>query len=154
MRKKFNVKFFAVLVGVIVLLAAAVHYLHGFQVKRNAKTFLEQAREAKENRRFYQACELYSSYLSYYPDKAETLVEYGELLDELSVRDPKMRSRAYAVLDKALRLNRDADKETRRRTAKLAMSLGLFSEAKDHWTALLAIDPADAENAKFQYLCG
>ncbi len=149
MRKKFNVKFFAMLVGVTALLAVGVHYLHGFQVKRNAKTLLDQAHEAQKAEHAYQASELYSAYLIYYPDDAATLAEYGALLEDLSARNPRLRSRASAVLDKALRLNRDADIETHRRAIKVAMSLGLFSDAKDHLSTLIKAAP---DKGEFEYL--
>jgi tetratricopeptide (TPR) repeat protein len=198
MKKKFNVKFFALLVSATALLAAGVHYLHAFQVKRNAKTLLEQARsiysdepslgqtskdfsgdeelsqgeekhkaegdrdhQAKRNHRLHQASELYSAFLRYYPDDVAALFEYGLLLDQLSARNPKMRSRAYTTLDKALRLNRDEEvkvggqdvkvAELRRRAVKVGMSLGLFSEAKDHLQTLMKTMP---DNGGLEHLLG
>jgi len=145
MRKKFNVRFFAVMVGALALLAGSIHYLHGYQVRRNARSLLDQARHAEESGHLNQAGGLFSTYLIYYPDDAATLAEYGALLDRQSALDPRARPRALRVLDKALRLNPQADPALRRRVAVLAMELGQFSDAKDDLDILLADTPNNGE---------
>jgi len=45
MTRMLNLKFLACLLGGIVLLGTGIHFLHGFQVKRNASALLEQAKK-------------------------------------------------------------------------------------------------------------
>ncbi len=153
MRKILNVKFFAMMVGVTSLLAISVHFLHGFQVRRNARSLLDQARQVEEKGQLYQASELLGTYLIYYPDDAAVLAQYGKLLDETSAGNPRRRPRALQVLNKALRLNPEADTDLRRRAVAIAMDLGLFSDAKDHLDILLTATPNHAEWERLRGQC-
>jgi tetratricopeptide (TPR) repeat protein len=131
MKREFNVPFFAMLIGGLAFLAVGVHFLHGYQVKRNAKLLLDQAHQAEEKDQLNQASELLGTYLAYVPDDQETLVEYGFLLEKMSTGNPGLRVRAFLVLEKALRL--DPDKlEVRRKAARVAMDLGRFTDALEH----------------------
>src|ERR1700731_1195972 len=94
MRKKFNVKFFAILVAMAAMMAFGVHFLHGYQVKRNAQSLLDQARQAEVKGLLNQASELLHTYLIYYADDAAVLAQYGTLLDETSAGNPRRRPRA------------------------------------------------------------
>ena len=88
MKRELNVRFFAFLVGVTAFLAVGVHFLHGYQVKRNARLLLDQALQAKEKGQLNQASELLSTYLVYVPDDQETLATYALLLESMSAGLP------------------------------------------------------------------
>jgi tetratricopeptide (TPR) repeat protein len=131
MKRELNVRFFAFLIGATAFLAVGVHFLHGHQVKRNAKLLLDQALRAEEKGQLNQASELLSTYLVYVPDDQETLAKYGFLLEGMSGRNPAMRVRAFMVLEKALRLD-PGNQEVRRRAVRMAMDLGRYSDALEH----------------------
>ena len=48
MRRRLNLRVLACLVVVLLVLAAGIHWLHGYQVQRNAGALLEQADRAEE----------------------------------------------------------------------------------------------------------
>ena len=49
------------------LLAACVHFLHGFQVKRNASAFLRRADQTEEQEDLRLAAAYLSGYLAFVP---------------------------------------------------------------------------------------
>jgi tetratricopeptide (TPR) repeat protein len=148
MKREFNVRFFALLIGATAFLAVGVHFLHGYQVKHNAKLLLDQALQAEEKGQLNQASELLSTYLIYVPDDQETLAKYGFLLDGMSGRNPALRVRAFMVLEKALRLDPD-NQEVRRRAVQMAMDLGRYSDALEHLKFL----PDDSQTKQWTGQC-
>jgi tetratricopeptide (TPR) repeat protein len=161
MKRSFNVKFFAILVGAAACLAVGVHFLHAYQVRRSAGSLLEQARQAEAGGDLYNATELLNNYLGYVPGDIETLANYGLLLDKMSApsvghsMDPRVRFRALLVLEKVLRIEADRP-DLRRRLAKISVDLGRFTDAQDHVDKLLTSSGPDGElqRLKGQYFEG
>jgi len=150
MRRKFNVKFFATFVLVTACLVAGVHFLHAYQVKRNAASLLEQASQAEEQDRLSDASELLGNYLAFVPNDKDVLARYGLLLERKSDSaksiGEKIRTRiqAFIVLEKASRLSPERQ-DLHRKLANVAMSLGRFNDALEHLKPLLESSPKDGE---------
>lgn len=150
---KLNVRFLAALLVVLAACGAGTHFLHGYQVKRNAGTFLdqadkaEQAAEAAEGAekvvQYRKVVQLLSRYLAYRPSDTEARARLGMLLQDLA-RTPKDLENTLLVYDAVLR--RDASRsDIRLRAAKLAIVLQRHSDALDHLTALGVQDSSDGK---------
>jgi tetratricopeptide (TPR) repeat protein len=150
MRRKFNVKFFAAFVLVTACLMAGVHFLHAYQIKRNAASLLEQASQAEEQDRLSDASELLGNYLAFVPNDKDVLARYGLLLERRSDSaksiGEKIRTRiqAFIVLEKASRLAPERQ-DLHRKLAQVAMDLGRFNDAQTHLQVLLKAAPNDGE---------
>jgi tetratricopeptide (TPR) repeat protein len=143
MRRTLNLKFAAGLLAILVVTSIAVHFLHGYQVKRNARALLQQARLARDEGRDSQAAEYLGDYLRYMPKDDDALAEYAQLLDKLA-KSPRAQLRAYLVLDQVLR--RQPDRlDICRRLAELAMKRGRFLDAEEYLLRLRQEPPKDAE---------
>ncbi len=143
MRRTLNLRFAGVLLGILILTGSAVHFLHGYQVKRNAGALLEQARRARDEGREAQAVDYLGDYLRYMPKDNEALTEYAELLGKLA-KSPKAQLRAYLILDQVLRRLPDR-LDICRRLVDSAMKLGRFLDAEDYLLRLRQEPPKDAE---------
>ncbi|HEY7314568.1 MAG TPA: tetratricopeptide repeat protein [Gemmataceae bacterium] len=143
MRRTLNLKWAAALLAILVPLGTAVHFLHGYQVKRNAGSLRERAHQASAEGRDDQAAEYLGDYLRYVPGDDDALAEYGMLLDK-SAKSPKAQLRAYLVLDRVLR-RQPQRQDVCRRLAELAMKLRRYRDAEDHLAGLRQEPPKDAE---------
>jgi cellulose synthase operon protein C len=143
MRRTLNLKFAACLLAILVVFGTAVHFLHGYQVKRNAGGLLEQAQRARDEGRDDKAAEYLGNYLRYVPSDNNVLAEYALLLDKLS-KSPKTQERAYLVLDQVLRRQPERQ-DICRRLVELAMKLERFRDAEEYLARLRQEPPKDAE---------
>jgi tetratricopeptide (TPR) repeat protein len=129
------------------LFGVGVHFLHAYQVKRNAGLLLEHARKARAAEKSELAEMYLRNYLELVPGDAAVQYEYGLVLEE-SARQAKthryaLMEKAYFALDRAVRL--DDRPEVRRRAIQVAMDIHLFSQAQQHLDALRAKTPDDPE---------
>src|SRR5260370_20092159 len=81
-RRKLQEKRILWLLAAGAVVAAAVHFLHEFQVKRNAGAFLRQADLAEQQGNRQHAARYLSGYLGHKPQKAATLTRYHMSLDD------------------------------------------------------------------------
>jgi tetratricopeptide (TPR) repeat protein len=126
------------------VLAVAVHLVHGFQVKRNARgLFLGQADRAEREGRLAQAADYLARYLSLEPGATDARARYGLLLDRLARTTPQ-RVRAFLVLEQALRQD-GGRRDVRLQVARLAIRLGRFADAREHLAALRRDQPEEVE---------
>ena len=138
--RKVNTRLLVVLTLSTLLLGGAVHWLHGFQVKRNAHMFLREAARAKEAQKLGEAARNYQWYVELVPNDGEVLADFGILLADLEAYEP-----AYATLEKALRLEPNRT-EVRRRLVGVAIELGRYRDAREHLVRhLLKASPEDGE---------
>jgi cellulose synthase operon protein C len=143
MTRTLNFKFLAILLGGLVVFGTGVHFLHGFQVKRNAGTLLQRAGRAEDEGHLEQAADFLGRYLTYEPGNTDALARYGLLLDKLA-KSPRAQLRAYLVLDRVLQLEPQRA-DVRRRAAQVAIDLRCYTDAKDHLEVLAKAAPKDAE---------
>src|SRR5260370_40180267 len=101
MTRTVNLKFLACLLGGAAVFGTGVHFLHGFQLKRNAGALLEQANRAEREGHLEQAAEYLSHYLAYAPGDTDALARYGFLLDR-SARSRRAPGGGGPRLDAAL----------------------------------------------------
>src|SRR5262245_25738476 len=93
--RKFNVKFFLILLGGCVVLLGGLVLLQQFQQDRIARALLWQAERSRQENQPEKAAEYYFRYLEFKPDDTATRVAYAELLEQqleklpLGVRNPK-----------------------------------------------------------------
>lgn len=160
MKREFNVKFFAILVGVTACLVMGVHFLHGYQIKRNAGSLLEQARQAEDRGDLQEASEFLSNYLAFIPNNLDghidELIHYGLMLDKLSApgaghpTNLRLRFKSFFVLEKALRLEPQRQ-DLRRQVAKIAIEMGRFTDAQAH---LDELDKSATKDGESEHLMG
>ncbi len=84
MRRKLNVKLVFGLLGGLLLTAVSVHFLHGYQLGRNAYRLLERGDLAREAKEYEKAQTFYAHYLTFVPNDPDTVQKYAEVLDRLA----------------------------------------------------------------------
>ena len=143
MKRRLSFRFLACLVGVTAFFAVGGHFLHGFQVRRNAGDLKAKAEQAADAKKYPEAIKEYSRYLQLVPDDGDACADYGLVLDQMakSLRD---RQTAFFVLDHGLLLKPDRA-DARRRLVGVAMDIQRFSDAQDHLKKLMEASPKNAE---------
>jgi tetratricopeptide (TPR) repeat protein len=137
MKTKVNIKLLAFLLGGAVLFAVGVHFLHGFQERRNASALLKQAERAEADGQNEQAVKHLRTYLGFVPDDTAALARYGLLLERLA-RSPGGRSQALLVLEQVLRRQPERN-DIRQKLIDLAMhpQIARYGDARAHLELLL-----------------
>jgi cellulose synthase operon protein C len=157
MRRALRLGRTAVVLVAFGILVIGVHFLHAFQVTRNASVLKDQAQQAqqqadeakkagdsdKATEALGKAAGYYGRYLGFHPDDADALGRYGLLLNELA-KSPLQKQRAFLVLEKAVRLDPTRD-DVRRKLVDLAVSVGRTLDAREHLKTLLDSSPDDPE---------
>jgi tetratricopeptide (TPR) repeat protein len=123
-------------------LSLCVHLLHGFQVRRTAGVFLEQAREAEEQDRPVDAVRLLAHYVSTVPGDAEGWARYGLAVHKLGTSTGRWR--ALGAFEEVLR-RQPTRHEVRRQLVLLALELERFQDAQNHAQILLKFFPDDGD---------
>jgi len=135
--KTLNLRFLGILVLGVVILGAAFHFLHGFQVRANADVFLRKAQDAMESGEKWEAIRNLQRYLGLARKDDDAMADLGVLLADVGAH-----GQAYQMLEEVLR--RDGGRtEVRRRLVDVAIELRRFSDARVHLEKLLEISPAD-----------
>ncbi len=158
----------AVVLVAVCVLCVGVHFLHAFQLTRNAGALLYQAGEAQKQadaaktagdsakaiEALGKASGYYGRYLGFHPDDADVLGRYGLILKELAelAKSRLQKQRAFLVLEKAVRLDPTRD-DLRRELIDLAVGklavgkngLGRTLDAREHLKVLLEASPDDPE---------
>lgn len=149
MKRKLHLRNLLIILGVIAVLTVGGHFLHGYQVKRNADVFLDEARKAEEAGHLGLAASHLMRYLEYRPKDDEARGKYGAILEQLAKTAPTSKERrgyvqeAFRIYEDLLRRGA-GDDAMRRRTVELAYSLGQYSDASSHLEKLVEKAPADA----------
>ena len=121
--KRLNVKLALWLVGILLVSVVGTHFLHGFQLERNADSLKLQAENAVKQGNSEEAIKNYEQYLKY-KDESDSYAELAKLVDDVaqkpssSLRDKR---RAYSVLEEAIRRHPELA-DARERLIKLARS--------------------------------
>ena len=151
--RKLNVKLFLVLTGASILLAGGVVLCHYLQSGRIAGALLVQAERAEKQSRLDQSVKFLSRYLEFVPEDLEQRARLGRLLASEQLADtPKMRWRAFFVLEDVLRRDPSRD-AVRRQLVDLAMDSRLqrYTDAQKNLEKLLESTP---ENGELELLSG
>src|SRR5437867_3375940 len=133
--KRLNVRLVASLAVATLFFGLGVHYLHAYQVRRNASALLAQAVAVEDQGQPEQAVEDLALYLGLVPGDTDALAKYGLLLEKVATNH-RARLRALSVLQQVLL--REPDRAVvRRRFVDVAMKLERFADARDHLEMLL-----------------
>lgn len=137
MARKLNVRLLVRVTVITLLLAVGVHFVHAFQVNRQADTLLELARSAKDARDYHSSALFLNHYLGQRPDDRDARVELGMVL-ALAADSAPQKWRSYHVLKEAVRIHPEHVR-ARQQLAHLAVQLKLYKEAIDHLKPLLRV---------------
>jgi tetratricopeptide (TPR) repeat protein len=154
MKRRINLRFLLYLTAACLVSAACIHFVHGFQVRRNAGFLLRAADQAVEEKEQQKALDYLARYLALMPGKEPDVQEKYALLlapDEKTATTPRALMRSFYVLEKVVRENPDRAK-ARRRLVEVAMRVGDFSGASVHLAELLKAG-TDAELMRLQARC-
>lgn len=150
--KQVNVRLLLILVAITLAGLVGVFLLHRLQVNRNAGSLAKLARLRLSEGRKDEALNLFARYVNFRPTDDQVYSEFAALvLDraESPVANRADISRAYSVLETAVRRNPTDDK-LRERLAGFEMRMGRYADARQHLQTLrsrLNVDaPAAAEN--------
>jgi Tfp pilus assembly protein PilF len=143
MRRTLNVKLLTITLIILAVLAGGVHWLHGYQVQRNAGDLLARADRAEEQEDLAGACDYLERYVALAPHDLDALARYGLLLDR-AAKGPRDRFAAFFTLEKVVRLAPERH-DVRRDLVRVAIAVHRHSDAHDHLNALLEVFPDDVE---------
>src|SRR5208283_730983 len=152
--KKLNLRLVVCLSVATLLAGASVHFLHGFQVRRNASALLSQADRAEQDRKLDQAINYLQTYLGFVPGDNDARARYGLLLRESALRSKNLRlmQRVFNLLEQVLRESPERS-DVRRRLVDTAMDLDRFTDAEVHLKRLLEAAPKDIELLELSARC-
>ncbi|MCE5302575.1 MAG: tetratricopeptide repeat protein [Planctomycetaceae bacterium] len=156
-----NVRLTIILAVSVVGLSIGAHFLHRYQVRRNAYIFEEAAERSRKAadaaiqqrnvtatvRAYKDAIQNYSWYVRLVPDDVAAVEKLGLLMADMAdlTKDVQAFGRAYSALERAVR--QDPERQTaRRRLVDMAMMARRFQDAKEHLKSyLLTQSPNDPQ---------
>jgi tetratricopeptide (TPR) repeat protein len=142
--RRLNLIFIAVLLTTVAVLGTGMHFLHRFQVHRNASSLLVRARSAESVRDLGQAEELLRQYLNLQREDGPTWEWYARIVDERAP-ESRRRERVFLIHEQALGHN-EGNLKLERKCADLALELERYSDAKRHVTKLLEAIPKNSRD--------
>ncbi|MEX2318072.1 MAG: tetratricopeptide repeat protein [Pirellulales bacterium] len=131
--RRLNVKLALWLVGITVFSVVGVHFLHGYQVDRNAEFLKVQAEQARTEGDIKEAIKQYNQYLRHRDDR-EGYKALAELVVEVAKEAEATRAdkfRAYNILEEAIRRHPDLD-DVRASLIDYTMMMRRFDVAQEH----------------------
>jgi predicted Zn-dependent protease len=138
-RRRLDNRKLLALLGCVLMFGLGVHFLHGYQVKRQAGGLLKQANRAEQQKQYQTAIDYLRRYLGFQPRDTDTLARYGRLLAREDVSTNKRAAfRALAVLESLLRRD-PARGEDRRLVIELSLRLEAYKDAQYHLEYLLRV---------------
>ncbi len=151
MNRTVNLKAVAILAAIATTSGVAVHFAHGYQVKRFGRDVIEQAAQAERDGQPADAAKCLEQYLGFVPDDIDTQARYALALKQ-SAKTRGQELRAFFVLEKVLRKDNDRN-DIRRAAAEVGLRFGRFSETKGYLETLQRFSPNDAELALMRGKC-
>jgi Tfp pilus assembly protein PilF len=133
MRRKLNVRLLLWTVAALVPAAVAVHFVHGYQVRRNAEVLLQRGDQELEQGRPDQALVYYGQYLGFVPGDTDAQEKYVRLLDRLAPPGDRIR---VVLLMQRLLLERPELHDLRFRLIHNLIAVGRIGDAAQQINAL------------------
>lgn len=135
-----NKRFVVILTLVVIFLGTGVYLLHGYQLRRNARVFLDRARQALKEGRKDVAARNFQWYTELMPRDLDALQEYAALLTDL-----RAYGAAYFRLESILRHD-PGRSDARRMLVDVLINIGRFRDAQEHLEQYLLKEfPEDAD---------
>jgi tetratricopeptide (TPR) repeat protein len=144
----FNFRLALGLLAVLLVAGAAVHAVHGYQVRRHARALLERADRAEEAGQNEQAAALLQRYLELAPDDTPALLRYGAALEKLPAT-PDNRWLAVAAYRQVLARS-PSNADVRGRLADRLMELEEYAEARGQLEILLHAARSSSGSARVE----
>jgi tetratricopeptide (TPR) repeat protein len=151
MNRTVNFKAVAILTVMIAMSGVTVHFVHGYQVKRNSRELIEQASRAERDGQPTEAVQCLELYLGLIPGDIDAQARYALVLKNLA-KNQQQKLRAFFVLEKVLRRDVDRD-DVRRAAAELGLQFGRFDEVRGYVDTLRRRSPNDADLAMLHGQC-
>ena len=109
-RKKitFNLRFTLILLATVGVFGVGVHFLHAFQIDRNADSLLSKARRSLADENLDEAKYL-RVYIGFRPKDAKAVAELAQILDR-KARTGVQLVNAYRTYQEALRLDSERER--------------------------------------------
>jgi tetratricopeptide (TPR) repeat protein len=149
--KRLNIKLAVSLVVGLAVLGVGVHFLHAFQVERNAEGVLEEAQEFRAKGDLEEARLFAMRYLNLRRGDESDAAKGMRLLAEIAYEEAqapdagvRKKRLAIAFMEEAVRLNPD-DADFRRKLLDYHVKLGSITGALDHVKLLRDPGKLDAE---------
>lgn len=130
MRRRINFKLVFGLLGSLLIAAVGVHFLHGYQLGRNAYRLLERGERAREAEDYDKAQILYAQYLAFVPHDADAVQKYAQVLDRIASPGAE-RVRLVVLMEQVLRVKAN-EHEFRFRLVHNLIAHDRISDALDH----------------------
>src|SRR5262249_38736126 len=148
MKRSINWKFLGILLAAMAVVGAGAHFLHGYQVRRNAGAFLELAHKEKQDNP-QKAIDYLFRYLHFEPKDTDARAELGILLQEqgTKLRSGKTLAGAYFAYHQVLREDEARD-DIREKLVEVAMAIRRREDARANLSVLMKKNDA----AKFKLL--
>jgi tetratricopeptide (TPR) repeat protein len=147
--RKLNVKLLACLVLPLILLGVGVHFLHGFQVSRNADFLLRRAQKAKDEGNLKEQKKYLELYIGYVGNDPKAQAEFALVTNELTGPNSRTGQQwALTLMEQAVRkegVPGNLVTELRRQIVRRAFDVRRPDLAKPQLEHLLREDPTDAE---------
>ncbi|MBI3837009.1 MAG: tetratricopeptide repeat protein [Planctomycetia bacterium] len=154
--RRLNVKLTLWLIGITLFSVVGVHFLHGYQIDRNAEFLRMQAQTAEKNGDSKEAIKQYNQYLKYRDDPdgysalAGLVVEIAKETD--ATRQDKFK--AYNTLEVAIRRHPDLEAVRRRLIDYLMLpEVRRYPEAMEHVKYLFDHEKGDSGLEYKRALC-
>ena len=148
MRRNLNVKLVASVIGGLLVFSVGVHFLHGYQVHRNAYRLLERADQAVAAKEDAKALVYYAQYLALVPNDVDAVQKYAEVLDRRP--DDADPEDLIVRMEKVLRVKSNQH-EFRFRLVQNLIAMGRFSEALSN---LKKLQPHWSDKAELLHMIG
>jgi cellulose synthase operon protein C len=146
--KRVRVKPVIILVALAAILGTSAHFLHAFQVQRNASWLYDEALKMNKEGQRAQALDYLEQYLGLVPLDNDALANHGLWLGK-DTKNYRVVRRAFEELSTVLRrkpkLKDVRLEDVRLEAARLAIQIGQTSDARELLGPLLAENPDDAE---------
>ncbi len=144
--RRLNIKLSLWLVGITIFSVVGVHFLHGFQIERNADFLKRQAERSSKDGNAKEAIKQYVQFLKY-RDDSESYEELAKLVvenakDASATRQDKVK--AYNILEEAIRRHPELH-SVRKRLVDYTMGMRHFSESLEHIQYLIDNGQQDTE---------
>jgi tetratricopeptide (TPR) repeat protein len=155
--RKLNLVFLIGLLAAVAVLGVGVHFVHAFQVRRNASALLDRADRAEAGKDLEKAEQALRQYLNLRREDGPAWKRYAEVVEQRD-SDRLRRAQVFLVYEEALRHN-PGDAKLGRRCAELALELQRYHDARRHLSELVKKkdsqgQPAAAEQAELEDLLG
>jgi len=151
MRSK-TVKRLAILIAVLGLIGGTSFFVHGFQMKRLARSVVEEADRAKKEGDLAKAELLLKGHLVNVPDDLDVRFQYANLILEIA-KTPARQEQALGIYNGILRRSTGLV-TVRKRLMELQFEMGQYRRAQDELVILLGGNPLASEDGYLQFLMG